>query len=831
MRRMTQLLEEPPVKAIESRIDELLAQMTLAEKVRLCHAGSKFAVAAIPRLSIPEFSMSDGPHGVRHEFCRDSSDPLDTEEDRSTYLPTGTALAATWNRDAARRFGAVLGAEARHRGKDIILGPGINIIRNPLCGRNFEYFSEDPFLISQLVVPEIEGIQSRQVAACVKHYAANSQELNRTGVDARMDERTLREIYLPGFEAAVKEAGCLTVMGAYNKFRGQYCSHHEYLVTRILKGEWGFEGCFISDWAAVHDTFEAAKFGCDLEMGTSDTYEDFYLARAFREAIEKGELEVELVDDKVRRNLRAMFRSGVFEADRFPGERNTANHHREALAIAREAIVLLKNAGEVLPVESLRRLVVVGENATTRHAPGGHSSGVKALYEVTPLEGLRNRLGGSVEIRHFKGYPSAGGEIQSIDPLYLSVADEGSGIHGWKAAYWQRRYFQGEVLRRPEVTIDFDWKDTSPFPGGEPGQFSATWETVLAAPETGPYEFILMGTHQACLLVDGIVLLHRFEGGAETAAKTLPLEAGRKYALRVELWPSRPDLRVKLGWVPPWARVEEGENEEMFNAVKEADAVFFFGGLSHQYDLEGTDRKDLELHEGQNELIARLAGLNPRTVVILLSGSPVEMPWLDQVPSVVQMWYAGMEGGNAVADVLLGHVNPSGKLPMTFPKRLADSPAQALDDYHSDLCEYREGILVGYRWFDAKGIEPLFPFGHGLSYARFELSGLELSTAGDTVCVSLRVKNVGTRPGAEVVQVYIGQPGCSVERPVRELKGFEKVFLDAGESHQVEISLDRRAFAYWSTSENAWKVESGDFVIEAGVSSRQLPLRQTISYS
>ena len=822
---------ESTADVIEQRITNLMVQMTLAEKVSLCHAGSKFAVGAIPRLGIPEFWMSDGPHGVRHEICPDSWDPVDTEEDRSSYLPTGIALAATWNPETAYRFGTVLGAEARHRGKDIILGPGINLARTPLCGRNFEYFGEDPHLIAELVAPEIQGIQSQQVAACVKHLAANSQELNRNGVDAQMDERTLREIYLPGFEAAVKEGNCITVMGAYNKFRSQYCCHNEHLVNRILKGEWNFDGSYISDWAGVKDTIEAAKFGCDLEMGTSDIYDEFFLGRSLREAIERGELPEDLLNEKVRRNLRSMFRAGVFDPNRSAGERNTARHQRTALEIAQEAIVLLKNDGEFLPLDAskLKRLVVVGDNAVTRHAPGGHSSGVKALYEVTPLEGLRNKLEESIEIEFFQGYPTRRGECEAIDPYYLSIADEGSGTRGWKAHYWQKRHFAGEVIHRAEVAVDFEWDNVAPVPGSEAGQFSATWETVLIPPETGSYEFILVGSHQACLLIDGIVVLHRFEGGAETIAKSLELYAGVAYQLRVELWPSRPDLRIKLGWIPPWVRDAKEDDEALLDAAKRADAVLFFGGLSHQYDLEGTDRKDMALHEGQDELIARIAEVNAEIAVVLVSGSPVEMPWVSQVPAIVQMWYAGMEGGHAIADVLLGHINPSGKLPITFPRALEDSPAHALNDYGPDVCSYKEGILVGYRWFDAKHIEPLFPFGHGLSYTKFVLAGLMVERAAAGVCVSLRISNVGERAGAEVVQVYVGQVSCSVERPVRELKGFAKVHLGPSESRHLRIHLPERAFAYWSEHTEDWRVEPGEFIIEVGVSSRQIMLREIIA--
>ncbi|HEY5741154.1 MAG TPA: glycoside hydrolase family 3 N-terminal domain-containing protein, partial [Terrimicrobiaceae bacterium] len=605
----TTLEEQAAADLIEQRINDLMAQMTLFEKVTLCHAGSKFAVAGIPRLGIPEFCMSDGPHGVRHEICRDSWDPVDTEEDRSTYLPTGTALAATWNPETARRFGAVLGAEARNRGKDIILGPGINIVRTPLCGRNFEYFGEDPCLIAKMVVPEILGIQSQQVAACVKHFAANNQEWNRMEVDAQMDERTLREIYLPGFEAAVTEAGCITVMGAYNKFRGQYCCHNEHLVVDILKGEWAYDGCYISDWAGVKNTFEAAKFGCDLEMGTSDRYDEFFLGRPFREAIERGELDEHLLDDKVRRNLRAMFRAKAFAPNRSPGERNTANHQMVALTIAQEAIVLLKNDGAVLPLErtALKRLVVIGDNAIARHARGGHSSGVKALYEITPLEGLRSRLGDQVEIQFFPGYPAASGNFEFIDPQYLGVADEGPGTRGWKTTYWPERDFRGEGLCRAEVAIDLT--NATPFTGSESGHFSAAWESVLTPPATGSCEFVLVGADRASLLIDGIVVIHCFEGGAQTVGKSFALSADVPYLLRVELSSAQPGLDIKFGWIPPWTP-KTTENGGMIEAAKLADAVLFFGGLNHQYDLEGADRKDMALHEGQNDLIATIAGLN-----------------------------------------------------------------------------------------------------------------------------------------------------------------------------------------------------------------------------
>lgn len=819
--------------SIEQRIDELLSRMTLAEKVALCHGGSKFAVDPNARLGIPEFWMSDGPHGVRQELCRDSWDGMDTEEDRSSYLPTGTALAATWNPETARLFGKVLGGEARHRGKDVILGPGINIVRTPLCGRNFEYYSEDPHHISKMVVPAIEGIQSQGVAACVKHYAANNQELNRHGVDAQMDERTLREIYLPGFHAAIVEGHSWTAMGAYNLFRGQHCCHNEYLVNGILKGEWGFDGCYISDWGGTYSTEEAARYGLDVEMGTNKPYDEYYLARPFREALERGELDPALLEDKVRRVLRVMFRVGLFDGERPLGERNTPRHHQAALAIAHEGIVLLKNEGAILPLDRSRtkQLVVIGNNATVLHASGGESSGVKALYEVSPLQGLRDRLGGNVEITHFQGYPTSDVALELINPQYLGIADEKAGTRGWKGTYFADHNFQKEAFRRADSSLDFHWENASPVPGSAPGQYSVKWEAVLTPPESGAYEFVLQESMQGSFSIDGRVIVQWHDVGLETVCQTVQLKAGIAYKLQVELRPAYAPARFKLGWLPPGANRTQQNDPAMMDAVKNADAVLFFGGLNHQYDTESVDRKDMAFHEGQNALIARVAECNPRTVVVLVSGSPVELPWIGKVPAIVQMWYAGMEGGHAIADILFGDVNPSGKLPMTFPAALADSPGHALDDYAADVCHYKEGIFVGYRWFDARKIEPLFPFGHGLSYTSFALSHFKVEKQEAAVRVSLELSNTGPRPGAEVVQIYVGQVQCPVERPVRELKGFEKVFLQPGEIRRVELTLAREAFAYWSVEQNGWTVAPGEFVIEAGVSSRCILARETITVS
>ncbi|MFW6456768.1 MAG: beta-glucosidase H [Planctomycetota bacterium] len=815
-------------------IEQILKEMSLSEKVSLCHSATMFSLPPVERLDIPALTMSDGPHGVRCEIAEDSWEEVDTDEDFGTYLPTGTALAATWSRECARRFGKVLGAEARDRGKDIILGPGINIVRSPLCGRNFEYYGEDPCHISEMVVPVVGGIQSQNTAACVKHYAMNSQELNRHGVDARVDERTLREIYLPGFEAAVRRGNCLTVMGAYNCFRGQHCCHNDYLLNHILKDEWEFEGAVVSDWGGTYDTFEAARHGLDIEMGTGGPPEGHYLGDAFEEAIENGEIRDIVLDDKVRRILHVMSEIGMLHEDRKNGERNTREHQRVTRDIAEEAIVLLKNEADLLPLNhaDLDKILVVGENAVKQHHKGGNSSAVKALYEVTPLEGLEKLLGDEVEIEYIQGYPQRKvGE--TIPTEYLGIADRGAGARGWTMKFYDNRECNGQPVHMRTVSEpEFDWEEDLP-EGLSAADFSCILETTLIAPESGTWTLYLDGCPHAMLSVDDEPLMQQKDLVRPAQAReVMELEEGEEYNLNIQIIPdknARPGT-VRLGF----ARGDEPEEgsdagEDLVARAEEADMVLFFGGLNHQYDTEGCDRQDMKLHGGQDELISTLAAANRKTAVILIAGSPVEMPWAEEVPAIVQMWYAGMEGGNAIARILSGEVNPSGKLPFTFPRKLEDSPAHYLGDYQKDLCHYREGVFVGYRWFDERGIEPLFEFGYGLSYTEFEYSDLRIEpTDGPEdglARVRVCVTNIGDRVGREALQLYIGDKNCSVPRPERELKGFEKVELKPGQTKEVLFEINRRDLSFFHPVERRWICESGEFEIEVGASSRDIRLR------
>ena len=629
---------------MEKRIEKLIKKMTLEEKVGLLHGNSKFYVAGVERLGIPEWSLSDGPHGVRAEINRHDWAYAGWTNDSASYFPTGTAFAAAWNPELAYRRGEVLGEEARWRKKDVLLGPGVNIIRSPLCGRNFEYMSEDPYMNSVLAVAYIKGLQSRDVACSVKHFAVNNQETNRTTVDVECSERALREIYLPAFKAAVQEGGALTVMAAYNKFRGEFCAENNYLVRKILRNEWGFDGVYVTDWGAAHSTVPSMEAGLDLEMGTLiDKYEDWYYANPLIEAVKSGKIPMSLVDEKVGDVLRVMIKTNVLDPKkRFgPGSMNTKEHQQATYDAAAEAIVLLKNQNNLLPLDfsSIKSLAVIGDNATRKHSNGGLSSEIKAVYEVTPLEALRAKWGDKVDIRFAQGYEK------------LSTFVEGSNN----------------------------------------GQSSGTF-----------------------------------------SSKTQESDALLKEAVEV---------------------------------ARTSDVALLVCGLNHDYDTESFDRLNMDIPYGQVELIQEVVKANPRTIVVMIAGSPLNMAAVDICsPAIVWAWFNGMEGGNALVDVLSGKVNPSGKMPFTTPVSLDQSPAHALGNFPGrDLkVNYEEDILVGYRWFDTKGLPVVYPFGYGLSYTTFNYSNLNTDKKtydqADTIQATFTLTNTGDREGAEVAQLYVSDP-------------------------------------------------------------------------
>ena len=702
-------------KDIEVRVDDALRRMTLDEKIRVIHAQSKFSSAGVPRLGFPDFWTDDGPHGVRPDVLWDEWEQAGQTNDSCVAFPALTCLAATWNPQLSLIYGESLGEEALYRGKNMILGPGVNIYRTPLNGRNFEYMGEDPYLASRMVVPYIQGMQSKGVAACVKHYALNNDEEYRHQVNVVVSDRALHEIYLPAFKAAITEGKAWGIMGAYNLYKNQHNCHNAILLNKILKHDWQFDGVVVSDWGGTHDTDEAVKNGLDLEFGTwtdgltmgaTNAYDNYYLANAYKRLIKEGKYTTKELDDKVRRVLRLFYRT-TMNRQRPHGFLCSESHYAAARKIAEEGIVLLKNeGGSVLPIDinKVKNILVVGENAVKMMTVGGGSSSLKVQREVSPLDGLRARLMGIAEVDYARGYV-------------------------------------GDV--------------------------------------TGAYNGVTTGQ----------------------------------------------DLSE--------SRSEDELIAEAVEKAKKADYVIVFGGLnkSDYQDCEGHDRKDYALPYAQNKLVEALAQVNSRLVFVNISGNAVAMPWIKKVPAVIQGWFIGSEAGNALASILVGDANPSGKLPFSWMQSLDHYGAHALGAYpgtwRSDEKiideEYKEDIFVGYRWADLHKQKPLFPFGHGLSYTTFEYAGKSRieKSVDDTSLFTLHtsIKNTGSREGAETVQLYIRDVKSSLPRPVKELKGFQKVTLAPGEQRDITFTIDKSMLSYYDDSKGEWVVEPGRFEALVGASA------------
>ncbi len=690
---------------IEERVEKILSELNLEEKVALCHAQSKFSTPGVERLGIPEVWMSDGPHGVRAEIEWDDWGYAGWTNDSITAFPALTCLAATFDPELSAKYGKAIGEEARYRKKDVLLGPGVNIYRTPLNGRNFEYMGEDPFLASKMVVPYIHGVQKSGVAACVKHYALNNQEQWRGHINVEVSDRALHEIYLHAFKAAVLEGNTWSIMGAYNQYKGQHCCHNEILLNKILKEDWNFGGVVISDWGGTHNTMQAALYGLDMEMGTGtnglttsnkSAYDYYYLADPFLKKLRNGEIDQTIVDDKARRILRLMLRTNMAPNRPF-GKLNTDEHHQVAYEIATNGVVLLKNES-FFPIDAAttQTIAVIGENATRMMTVGGGSSELKAQYEISPLEGIKS-VYQNANILHAMGYSSG------------------------KPAY-------GRVN-------------------------------------------------------------------------------------------------------PPKENQEELFKEALAVAAK-ADLVLFVGGLNknHHQDCEGGDRLSYSLPFNQDSLIDEIAKVNPNIALILVSGNAVEMPWISNVKGILQAWYLGSETGNAIADVLSGKVNPSGKLPFSFPIKLEDNAAHHFGEmsYPGDNVNqiYKEDILVGYRWHETQKVKPQFAFGYGLSYSTFELKNISVDqkvySENDQIKVTCKVENTGITEGAEVVQVYVGKPKSKVERAIKELKGFQKISIPAGKTAQVEVSIKVEDLKFYNESLNDWELEKGSYTVFVGNSSDQI---------
>lgn len=705
-------------KPIEERVEDALSRLTLEEKVALTHAQSKFCSPGVARLGIPEFWMTDGPHGIRPEVLWDEWEQAGWTNDSCVAFPALTCLAASWDPEIARLYGKSIGEEARYRNKTVLLGPGVNIYRSPLNGRNFEYMGEDPYLAGKMVVPYVQGVQQNGVAACVKHYALNNQEVNRHTTNVIVDDRALYEIYLPAFKAAVQEGNAWAIMGSYNLYKNQHGCHNQYLLNDILKSEWGFDGVVVSDWGGVHNTQEAITNGLDMEFGSwtnglsngaSNAYDNYYLADPYLKLIREGKVGTKELDDKVRRILRLAYRT-TMDRNRPYGSLCSEAHFAAARSIGEEGIVLLQNRNDLLPIDLNRakRIVVIGENAIKMMTVGGGSSSLKVKYELSPLDGIRKRVGDQAEVIYARGY----------------VGDPSGEYNGVKSGQ------DLEDSRSPEELI------------------------------------------------------------AEAVA-----------------------------------------------VAKEADYVIFIGGLNksaHQ-DCEDADRKELGLSYGQDKVITALAKANKNLIVVNISGNAIAMPWVKEVPAIVQAWYLGSEAGSAIASVLTGDVNPSGKLPFTFPASLQDVGAHKLGEYpgtpRSDGSpivdqKYNEGIFVGYRWVDKEKTKPLFSFGHGLSYTTFAygkaVADKKVMGQDETLTITLPVTNTGCREGSEVIQLYISDLQSSLPRPVKELKGFSKVKLAPGETREVTFTIGKEALSFFDDTRHEWVAEPGKFEAWIGASSTDI---------
>lgn len=702
------------MKKYSARINEL----TLEEKIALIHAAGLFRTGSIDRLDIPSLVMSDGPSGVRQEFENDNWIPNGNNMDYVSWLPSNTCLCSTWNPELAKKFGEVLGEETRGRGKDVILAPGINIKRTPLCGRNFEYMSEDPVLVSHMTVPLIQGIQSHDVAACVKHFALNNQELDRMSVEVEVDEKTLRELYLPAFYAAVTEGRAYSIMGAYNRYDGDYCCESEKLLHHILRNEWHYDGVSVSDWGGVHNTEKCALHGVDIEMSFTSDFDNYKMAQPLLKAVREGEIPEKVIDEKVIRILTLMDRLHMNDRERKKGCTNTPEHQQIVQEIAEEGIILLKNEDKQLPLSrKTKRILVVGDNAKRTHALGGGSAEIKALYDICPLLGLRMFLGGDTTIDWLPGY-------------YVDNEEHVKGDVDWQA-----------------ISLEADYTT----------------------------------------------------------------EHGRK-AYEEEIAPKRQQLL-----------------KEVIDATPDYDEVIFIGGLNHAYDVEGFDRSTLSLPYGQNDVIEALAQVTHHLTVVLINGGAVEIPWADKVPAILQTSYCGMNGGLALARIIFGEINPSGKLAETYPISLSDTPAEQFHSYPGDLNNedhrhtiYSEGPFIGYRYYTSNKIPVRFPFGYGLSYTQFMLDNTshELFPAetpdAPALTVTTLLHNTGNKDGKETIQLYIGTP--EKEQPVKILKQFQKVFVPAGESKKVSLTLCQKDLMVYSVEKKQFHVPEGEYNLYLGTS-------------
>ena len=802
-----------------SHIDELLQQMTIEEKISMLAGADLWHSVAVSRLGIPQFRVTDGPNGARGSWG--SMGPS------SVATPVGIALGATWNPELVEKVGNVLGDELKSKGAHILLAPTVNIHRTPIAGRNFECFSEDPFLSGILASAYIDGIQRKNVGACIKHFVTNDQEYERFSISSEVDERTLREIYLEPFRIAIRKSNPWAVMSAYNRVNGTYACENDHTLLDILKGEWKYEGIVMSDWFGTYDR-QVPNSGLDIEMpGAARWMSEEHVKRA----LDDGPLTEEMLDDKVRRLLGVLEKARLFANPELQTERaeNKPGHRRIIREAAREAIVLLKNDG-TLPLKKVKSIAVIGPNAQTAQILGGGSSSVTPHYAVSPFEGIKNRAGDKIEVRAADGcfiYKT----LPAPAPETLSTAQGRRGLH---LSLFNGTEFAGEPVYKDITTrMQYGWFEKT-VPNVDQESFSLRLEGFFTPQESGIHTLGLAMVGWGRLYFDDQLIIDHTSNSdmARQLTADLKLEEGQAYPIRIEyFWKGNPRWRsLAFGHQPPHAKDMIAEAVKL---ARNSDVVVLVAGLTSEWESEGFDRVDMKLPGAQDELIERVAKANRNTIVVLNVGSPVEMPWIDKVPAVLQVWYDSQEQGNALADVLFGDVSPSGKLPTTFPVRLQDNPAYINYPGENGKVRYGEGIFVGYRYYDKKEIEPLFPFGHGLSYTTFEYRNLRLSakslTPNELLKVRVEVTNTGKVTAKEVVQLYVRDVHSTVARPPKELKAFNKVELAPTQTKTITFTLDREAFWFFDVTRNTWTTEPGKFEIQIGASSRDIRLSESFT--
>jgi beta-glucosidase len=796
---------------VEKRVDSLLAGMTLQDKIEMIGGENTFYTHPLPKLGILSLKMSDGPLGV-HDYGP------------TTAYPASIALAASWDLELAKRFGAMMGQDARARGVNFILAPGMNIYRAPMNGRNFEYFGEDPFLASRMAVSVIEGIQEQGVIATAKHFVANNEEYGRLEVSSDVDERTLREIYLPAFEASVKEAKVGAVMDAYNPVNGIFMTQNNYLNNEILKREWGFDGILMSDWGATHDGVAAANGGLDLEMPSAAyMYKDVLLA-----AIKEGKVSTATIDDKVRRILRKATEFGFFDRPQTVSKIPLLSQESRQIAIeeAREGMVLLKNAGNILPLDGkkTKTIAVIGPDAYPAVIGGGGSSLTKPFHDVSFLEGISNYLGTAATVLYAVDAPVLEEVFQSSE--FLTTPGGSSGL---KAEFFNNENLEGTpTLVRTDPHVDFHWGDGSYAANQPVDHFSARWTGYFVPKKSGDYTFYTNSDDGVRLYLDDQRVIDDWQRHSETVNRYVRrLEAAKPYKIKIEYFEMVGTATIGFGITA----TELAVGSETKALAEKADAVILCVGFDPSTETEGADRT-FQLPAGQDELIQQIASVNKNTIVVLTAGGNVDMSrWIDRVPGLIQAWYPGQEGGTALAQIVFGDYSPSGKLPASFERRWEDNAT--FNSYYPAKGEkrvrYSEGIFVGYRHFDRSITKPLFAFGYGLSYTTFAYSNLSITphagSLSEPVMVSFDVTNTGSRSGAEIAELYVGDTHASVPRPVKELKGFARVDLEPHETKHVTMRLDRRAFSFYDVNKKDWKAELGEFLLLVGASSGDIRLK------